>query len=96
MIKKLNIDELEPSMLKYQGIVFKPEREAGDQISMTENIELKADGVTYFTDVNLMVDKRDKIAFTSKTKQTVNKFFQTIMEEIPTTKGSMKWGVTIN
>ncbi|REG94702.1 ABC-F family ATP-binding cassette domain-containing protein [Algoriphagus antarcticus] len=96
MIEKLNIDEIEPSMRKYPGIIFKPEREAGDQIFMTENLELKADGVTYFTDVNLMVDKGDKIAFISKTKQAVNKFFQVIMEEIPSTKGSQKWGVTIN
>jgi len=96
MIEKLNIDEIEPSMRKYPGIIFKPEREAGDQIFMTENLELKEDGVTYFTDVNLMVDKGDKIAFISKTKQAVNKFFQTIMEEIPLQKGSMKWGVTIN
>jgi len=96
MIEKLNIDDIEPSMRKYPGIIFKPEREAGDQIFMTENLELKADGVTYFKDVNLMVDKGDKIAFISKTKQAVNKFFQTIMEEIPTQKGSMKWGVTIN
>lgn len=96
MIEKLNIDEIQPSSRKYPGIIFKPEREAGDQIFMTENLELKADGVTYFTDVNLMVDKGDKIAFISKTKQAVNKFFQTIMEEIPATKGSYKWGVTIN
>ncbi|GAB3225458.1 ATP-binding cassette domain-containing protein [Algoriphagus aestuariicola] len=96
MIEKLNIDEIEPSSRKYPGIIFKPEREAGDQIFMTEQLELKADGVTYFTDVNLMVDKGDKIAFISKTKQAVNKFFQVIMEEIPATKGSFKWGVTIN
>lgn len=96
MIEKLNIDEIQPSSRKYPGIIFKPEREAGDQIFMTEYLELKADGVTYFTDVNLMVDKGDKIAFISKTKQAVNKFFQTITEEIPATKGSFKWGVTIN
>ncbi|SFH04545.1 ATPase components of ABC transporters with duplicated ATPase domains [Algoriphagus hitonicola] len=96
MLEKLNVDDIEPSARKYPGIMFKPEREAGDQIFMTENLELKADGVTYFTDVNLMVDKGDKIAFISKTKQAVNKFFQTIMEEIPATKGSFKWGVTIN
>lgn len=96
MIEKLNIDEIEPSMRKYPGIIFKPEREAGDQIFMTENLELKADGVTYFTDVNLMVDKGDKIAFISKTKQAVNKFFQVIMEETPASKGTFKWGVTIN
>ena len=96
MIEKLNVDDIEPSTRKYPGIIFKPEREAGDQIFMTENLELKEDGVTYFTDVNLMVDKGDKIAFISKTKQAVNKFFQTIMGDIPLQSGSFKWGVTIN
>ena len=43
-----------------------------------------------------MVDIGDKIAFISKTKQAVNKFFQTITEEIKPTKGNLKWGVTIN
>jgi len=96
MLEKLNVDDIEPSTRKYPGIIFKPEREAGDQIFMTEELALKDDGTVYFTDVNLMVDKGDKIAFISKTKQAVNKFFQTIMEEIPTQKGSFKWGVTIN
>ena len=96
MLEKLNVDEIEPSSRKYPGILIKPEREAGDQIFMTENLELKEGGVTYFTDVNLMVDKGDKIAFVSKTKQAVNKFFQTIVEEIEPTKGSLKWGVTIS
>ncbi|GGF27381.1 ABC-F family ATP-binding cassette domain-containing protein [Echinicola rosea] len=96
MLEKLSVEDIQPSTRKYPGIIFKPEREAGDQIFMTEELELKDEGTTYFTDVNLMVDKGDKIAFISKTKQAVNKFFQTIMEEIPTQKGEFKWGVTIN
>jgi len=90
------VDDIEPSSRKYPGIIFKPEREAGDQIFMSEGLELVEDGTTYFTDVNLMVDKGDKIAFISKTKQAVNKFFETIMEEQLPTKGTFKWGVTIN
>ncbi|HLT08588.1 MAG TPA: ATP-binding cassette domain-containing protein [Cyclobacteriaceae bacterium] len=96
MLEKLNVDDIEPSTRKYPGIVFKPEREAGDQIFMTEGLSLRDDNTVYFEDVNLMVDKGDKIAFISKTKQAVTKFFQTIMEEIPVQKGSFKWGVTIN
>ncbi|UCS92598.1 ATP-binding cassette domain-containing protein [Echinicola marina] len=96
MLEKLNVDEIQPSTRKYPGIIFKPEREAGDQIFMTEELSLQDDGTTYFKDVNLMVDKGDKIAFISRTKQAVNKFFQTIMEEIPVQKGEFKWGVTIN
>lgn len=96
MLEKLNVDEIQPSTRKYPGIIFKPEREAGDQIFMTEGLELKDENAVYFTDVNLMVDKGDKVAFISKTKQAVTKFFQTIMEDIPVQKGSFKWGVTIN
>lgn len=96
MLEKLNVDEIEPSTRKYPGIIFKPEREAGDQIFMTEGLSLRDENAVYFEDVNLMVDKGDKIAFISKTKQAVTKFFQTIMEEIPVQKGSFKWGVTIN
>ncbi|EPR68185.1 ABC-F family ATP-binding cassette domain-containing protein [Cyclobacterium qasimii] len=96
MLEKLNVDEIKPSTRKYPGIIFKPEREAGDQILLTEELELKNDGTTYFTDVNLMVDKGDKIAFLSKTKQAVTKFFQTLMDENPVQSGSYKWGVTIN
>ena len=97
MLEKLNVDEIEPSSRKYPGIIFKPEREAGDQIFMTEGLELKEDGTTFFTDVNLMVDKGDKIAFISKTKQAVHKFFDVIMEDsVKPSKGTFKWGVTIN
>jgi ATPase subunit of ABC transporter with duplicated ATPase domains len=96
MLEKLNVDDIQPSTRKYPGIIFKPEREAGDQVFMTEGLELKDENAVYFKDVNLMVDKGDKIAFISNTKQAVTKFFQTIMEEIPTQKGSFKWGVTIN
>ncbi|HLW19757.1 MAG TPA: ATP-binding cassette domain-containing protein [Cyclobacteriaceae bacterium] len=96
MLEKLNVDDIQPSTRKYPGIIFKPEREAGDQVFMTEGLSLKDENAVYFNDVNLMVDKGDKIAFISKTKQAVTKFFQTIMEEIPVQKGSFKWGVTIN
>ncbi len=96
MLEKLNVDDIEPSTRKYPGIIFKPEREVGDQLLMTEALELRDDNNIYFRDVNLMVDKGDKIAFISKTKQAVTKFFQTIMEDLPVQKGSFKWGVTIN
>ncbi|WP_209328917.1 ABC-F family ATP-binding cassette domain-containing protein [Lunatimonas salinarum] len=96
MLEKLNVEEIKPSSRKYPGIIFKPEREAGDQLLLTEELGLQSEGKVYFRDVNLMVDKGDKIAFISRTKQAVTKFFQTIMGEVPTQKGSFKWGVTIN
>ena len=96
MLEKLNVDDIQPSTRKYPGIVFKQEREAGDQLLLTEGLSLSDEQTVYFNDVNLMVDKGDKIAFISRTKQAVSKFFQTIMGEIPVQKGNFKWGVTIN
>jgi ATPase subunit of ABC transporter with duplicated ATPase domains len=96
MLEKLNVEEIKPSSRKYPGIIFKPEREAGDQLLLTEELGLELDGTVYFKDVNLMVDKGDKIAFISRTKQAVTKFFQTVMGELPVQNGTFKWGVTIN
>jgi len=96
MLEKLNVDDIQPSTRKYPGIIFKQEREAGDQLLLTEGLTLSDEQTVYFKDVNLMVDKGDKIAFISRTKQAVSKFFQTIMGEIPVQKGEFKWGVTIN
>ncbi len=64
MLEKLNVDEIQPSTRKYPGIIFKQEREVGDQILMVEQLTKKADdGTTLFHDVNFMLEKGDKVAF---------------------------------
>ena len=46
MLERLNIEEIKPSMRKYPGIIFQPEREAGtkilgvDELSKTVNLSL--------------------------------------------------------
>ncbi|WP_226390162.1 ABC-F family ATP-binding cassette domain-containing protein [Penaeicola halotolerans] len=96
MLEKLNVDEIQPSTRKYPGIIFKQEREVGDQILMVEQLTKKADdGTTLFHDVNFMLEKGDKVAFISKTKLAVSTFFRTIMGEVKADKGEFKWGVTV-
>ena len=41
MLEKLNIEEIKPSMRKYPGIIFQPEREPGTKI-------LAVDGLSHF------------------------------------------------
>jgi ATPase subunit of ABC transporter with duplicated ATPase domains len=48
MLEKLNVDEIKPSSRKYPGIIFKPEREAGDQLLLTEELTLSDEGTVYF------------------------------------------------
>lgn len=95
MLEKLSVDDIKPSSRRYPGIVFKPEREAGDQIFMVEGLTKSLEGKTLFKDVSFMVHKGDKIAFVSRESIAVNSFFETVMGEVEADAGSYKWGQTI-
>jgi ATPase subunit of ABC transporter with duplicated ATPase domains len=96
MLEKLNVDEIQPSTRKYPGILFKQEREAGDQILTVEGLSSVREGEKLFNQLNFMVGKGDKIAFLSKNSLAVTSFFQIIMGNAKPENGSFKWGVTIH
>jgi len=59
MIENWSIDEIELAIAKEPLELFSSQSvKPGDQIFMNRKSGLKADGVTYFTDVNLMVDAK--------------------------------------
>lgn len=95
MLSKLSVDEIKPSSRRYPGIVFKPEREAGDQIFMVEDLKKSIEGKVLFSGINFMIHKGDKIAFVSRDSLAVNIFFETIMGNIEPDAGTYKWGQTI-
>ncbi len=97
MIEKLNIEQIQPSTRKYPGIIFQPERPAGDRILSVENLSAYADdGSCLFKDVTFTVEKDDKIILISKDNRAVTAFFKIIMEEEKATTGGFEWGVTIS
>ncbi|EAY25420.1 ABC-F family ATP-binding cassette domain-containing protein [Microscilla marina] len=95
MLEKLSVDDIKPSSRRYPGIVFKPEREAGDQILMVENLKKSIEGKTLFSGVSFMLHKGDKVAFVSKDSLAVSSFFETLMGELEPDEGTYKWGQTI-
>jgi ATPase subunit of ABC transporter with duplicated ATPase domains len=96
MIEKLNIEEIKPSNRKYPGIIFGQEREAGDQILMTDGLSYTSpEGKVLFKDLTLNVNKGDKIALISRDSLAVSAFYQIVNGELEPTSGSYKWGVTI-
>lgn len=97
MIDKLNIEEIQPSTRKYPGIIFQPERQAGDRILTAEKLSAKSpEGDFFFKDVNFTVEKEDKIIFISKDNRAVTALFKILMEEEQPVSGSFEWGVTIS
>jgi ATPase subunit of ABC transporter with duplicated ATPase domains len=97
MIEKLNVEQIQPSTRKYPGIIFQPERPAGDRILSVDNLSAFADdGTCFFKDVTFTVEKGDKIILISKDNRAVSTFFKIIMEEEKASTGNFEWGVTIS
>lgn len=94
LLEKLTLDDIKPSSRKYPAIMFKQEREAGDQLLQVENLGKSLEGVPLFRKVSFTVNKGDKIAFLSKESLAISAFFDVLMGEKKADKGEYKWGVT--
>ncbi|MBL4905605.1 MAG: ATP-binding cassette domain-containing protein [Flavobacteriaceae bacterium] len=94
MIEKLNVDEIKPSSRRYPAIIFKSEREAGDQILNIENLSKSFEGETLFKDIHINLNKGDKVVVLSKNSRAVTAFYQIINGNEKADSGNYKWGVT--
>ena len=95
-LEKLTIEEIEPSNRRYPGIIFKQQREVGNQILNVENLSKKAeDGRLLFSKLNFSINKGDKIAFMSKDHTALTSFFQIINKQMEADGGKFEWGTTV-
>jgi len=96
-LEKINIDEIQPSNRKYPGIIFNNQgREAGDQVLQIENLSKSLHGELLFANINMMVNKGDKIAILSQNSLATTAFYNVLTGRDKHHKGHCKWGVTIN
>ena len=94
MIEKLNVDDIKPSSRRYPAIIFKSEREAGDQILNIEGLSKKFEGEFLFDDIHINLNKGDKVAIISKNSRAVTAFYQIINGNEKADSGTFNWGVT--
>lgn len=95
-LEKLVIEDIEPSNRRYPGIIFKQERDVGNQVLNVEKLFKKADdGRVLFSDVSFSVNKGDKIAFFSKDHLALTSFFEIINDKMQADGGKYEWGTTI-
>ena len=95
MIEKLNIEDIQASTRKYPGIIFKPEREAGDKILDVSGLSASIGGKVLFKDVEFYTNKGDKIIFLSKDTRAMTLFFEIITGDKKADSGGYLWGQTI-
>jgi ATPase subunit of ABC transporter with duplicated ATPase domains len=96
LLDKLVIENIQPSTRKYPGIIFRPDRDCGDQILNIENLSKHSpEGQLLFADVSFKLLKGDKVAILSREHSAITAFFDIIAgEETPET-GQVEWGSTI-
>ena len=95
-LEKLVIEEIEPSNRRYPGIIFKQDREPGNQVLNVEKLSKKADGGrVLFSDISFSVNKNDRIAFFSKDHLALTSFFEVINGNEKADGGKYEWGTTI-
>jgi len=61
-----------------------------------ENLQKELNGELLFSNINLLVNKGDKIAVLSRNSLATTAFYQILTGEDHSFKGSFKWGITIN
>ena len=94
LLEKLTLEDIKPSSRKYPAIIFKADREAGDQLLQVEGLSKQHEGVQLFKDLNFTVHKNDKIAFLSKDTIAVSALLDVLNGLQKADAGDYKWGVT--
>ena len=96
MLEKLNIEQIAPSTRRYPGIIFTPERQAGDKVLEIKNLSYTTpEGEKLFDDVTFNIEKSDKIALLSHDPRATTAFFKIVNGELEATSGTYSWGQTI-
>lgn len=95
LLEKLNVDELPQSNRKYPAVIFKSEREPGDQILNVENLSYALEGNVLFKNISFRLKKGDKIGVLSKDHLAISKFFDVLAGHEKSATGSIEWGQTI-
>ena len=94
MIEKLNVDDIKPSSRRYPAIIFKSEREAGDQILNVDGLSKSNSEGTLFNDIHINLNKGDKVAVISKNSKAISAFYEIIAGNTVADSGKFDWGVT--
>jgi ATPase subunit of ABC transporter with duplicated ATPase domains len=94
LLDKITLDDIRPSNRKYPFINFKPEREAGKQLLLSEGLTKSIDGVKVINNLTLTINKGDKIALVGHDTHWKTLLMQILMGEVEPDAGTFQWGIT--
>ena len=95
LLDKINVEDIKPSTRRYPAIIFNQNREAGDQILQIEKLNKAVEDKVLIKDLDLFVNKGDKISVLSKNSLATTALFEILNGNMQADSGSFKFGQTI-
>jgi ATPase subunit of ABC transporter with duplicated ATPase domains len=89
------IEDIAPSNRKYPGIIFKPERDCGNEILNIAGLKKTLNGKVLFDKVSMNLTKKDKVGIISKDPLALDAFYEIINGTQQADAGTYEWGTTI-
>ncbi len=93
-LEKIELDNIKPSSRQYPYIVFKPNREIGNDVLEVKNLTKTINGVKVLDNISFIVNRTDKIALVGPNELAKTTLMQIISGEMEPDSGDYKWGVT--
>lgn len=95
LLEKINLDEIKPSNRKYPYIVFKPERELGNDVLFMEGATKKDESGVVFRNLDLQLKKGERLVLAGPDSKKTQ-FMDVLAGETDVDGGEMRWGRTVN
>ncbi|HIP13634.1 MAG TPA: ABC-F family ATP-binding cassette domain-containing protein [Arcobacter sp.] len=95
-LDKLDIEAISVSSRREPSIVFKQEKPIAKEILELVNVSKSFDGKVVLKDINLMMDKKDRIALIGANGVGKTTLCEILMENLKPDEGEVKWGATVN
>ncbi|MDP8299827.1 MAG: ATP-binding cassette domain-containing protein [Candidatus Tantalella remota] len=94
-LEQLTLEDIKPSSRKYPYINFEQERESGNSILNIEGLSKSQEGQVMFKDLDIRIEKGDKVAFVGHNDLVKTTLFRILAKEIKSDSGIANWGVSI-
>lgn len=94
IIDNLKFEEIKPSNRRYPAVIFKQERKVGDQILTINELGSSILDEKLFHNLNLTLEKNDKVLIYSRDQRAVTLFFEIIIGNLRANFGKYEWGQT--
>lgn len=93
-LEKLDLADLPVSSRRQPFVGFDPKREAGNDILTVKNLSKSINGQIILKNINLIVNKNDKIALVGKNDLAKSTLLDILSGDLEPDSGEISWGIT--